>query len=398
MIVGQDVTVLGAGVAGLTVALALALRGAKVTILEQADSIREVGAGLQITPNGIAVLRALGIEPMAHAVRSDGVELRDGATGNFVAALDLKSLRPDQDWALMHRSDLIDLLGQAVRAAGVELRFLQKVDRLELRPEGPVLISAQGAEIHSALVVGADGVHSVTRAALNPESQAFFTNQVAWRAVIPEPNGARSVAEIHMGPGRHLVSYPLRGGQWRNIVAIEERKSWAEESWSMPEDPKELRFAFKDFAPRVTDWLDRVDDCWLWGLFRHPVARHWSWLAPATPAQGVVLLGDAAHPTLPFLAQGANMAIEDAWVLAEALAQNVPLAQAFAAYHSARMGRVSRVIEAANGNARNYHLRSPLREVAHLGLKTVSQYAPNMLLRRYDWIYAYDVTGGARLA
>lgn len=397
MIVGQDVTVLGAGVAGLTVALALALRGAKVTVLEQADSIREIGAGLQITPNGIAVLRALGIEPMAHAVRSDGVVLRDGPSGNFVAALDLKTLRPEQDWALMHRSDVIELLAQAVRAAGVELRFLQKVDRLELRPEGPVLISAQGAEIHSSLVVGADGVHSVTRAALNPDSQAFFTNQVAWRAVVPDTPDRAPMAEIHMGPGRHLVSYPLRGGQWRNIVAVEERKSWAEESWSMPEDPKELRHAFKDFAPRVTDWLERVDECWLWGLFRHPIARQWSWLAPLNSAQGVVMLGDAAHPTLPFLAQGANMALEDAWVLAEALAEDIPLGQAFAAYHSARMRRVSRVIEAANGNARNYHLRSPLREVAHLGLKTVSHYAPNALLRRYDWIYAYDVTRGARL-
>ncbi len=135
-----------------------------------------------------------------------------------------------------------------------------------------------------------------------------------------------------MGPGRHLVSYPLRGGNLRNIVAVEERNRWAEESWSLRDDPMDLRLAFEGFSPRVRGWLDQVQDVHLWGLFRHPVAATWTRLLPRG---AVAILGDAAHPTLPFLAQGAAMGLEDAWVLADRLSR-LPLDQALAAYQAPR--------------------------------------------------------------
>ncbi len=395
MLIGQDITILGAGVAGLALARALALRGARVTVLEQAEAVSEVGAGLQITPNGAAVLQALGLGPVlaAAGLRSQAVELRDGPGGGPVARLDLAGLRPDQGWYLLHRADLIALLLQGAQAAGVELRLLQRMERLELTPEGPLLISAQGAELRPGMLIGADGLKSVVRAALNGQGAPFFTGQAAWRAVIDcDPADAAPVAEVHMGPGRHLVSYPLRGGTLRNIVAIEERRHWVEESWALRDDAMELRLAFEGFGPRVRGWLDQVQECWLWGLFRHPVARRWGWVAPAAPAKGVAILGDAAHPTLPFLAQGANMALEDAWVLAQALAGHDTLAAGLAAYQTARAPRCARIVAAANGNARNYHLRSPLREVAHLGLGLLSRHAPGRLVGRYDWVHGHDVT------
>lgn len=392
MLIGQQITILGAGIAGLALARALALRGAKVRVLEQADAVREAGAGLQLSPNGLAVLRALGLEPDAGALRSQAVELRDGADGALVARLPMAELRPDQDWRLMHRADLIGILERGAREAGVDIRLLQRIESAGLDAQGPWLRTAQGGLLRPGLVIGADGLHSVIRPVLVPDSRAFYTGQVAWRAVIPAGADAAPLAEIHMGPGRHLVSYPLRGGTLRNLVAVEERSDWTGEGWSQSDDPAHLRAAFAGFSPRVRGWLDQVDSCWLWGLFRHPVAPLWGKVAAGNPQAGMAILGDAAHPTLPFLAQGANMALEDAWVLAEALSSTDGLGAALAQYQQRRRARVEKVVAAATGNARNYHLRSPLREVAHFVLRQASRHAPGRLVGRYDWIHAHDVT------
>lgn len=386
----QEVTILGAGVAGLTAALALAQKGFAVTVLEQADAIREVGAGLQISPNAAVVLQALGLGAALDAAqgRASAVRLCDGITGDPVLNMDLVRLRPTQGYHFLHRADLIAMLEAAVRAAGVQIRLLQRIETVDLTGPRPRLVTAQGAEVEADLLIGADGLHSKTRAALNGAAKPFFTHQVAWRAVLPERPGAEQVAEVHMGPGRHLVSYPLRGGQLRNIVAVEERSAWVEESWSLRDDPMEMRLAFERFSPRVRGWLDQVQDVYLWGLFRHPVAEIWQRILPKG---AVAILGDAAHPTLPFLAQGAAMGIEDAFTLAAHLAK-FPLAEALPRWQAARAPRCARIVAAANGNARAYHLAGPLRGIAHLGLKIGSALSPGFALSRYDWLYGRDVT------
>jgi salicylate hydroxylase len=313
---GAEITVLGAGVAGLAVAQALARRGAEVTVLEQAEAIREVGAGLQISPNGAAVLRALGLGAALDAAgpHAQGVHLIDGRDGRLVTRIDLQAATGS--YHLLHRADLIDLLAQGAREAGVRLRFLQRIETVDLSGDRPRLVTAQGDETHPQVVIGADGLHSGLRGAMNGVTAPFFTHQVAWRATIPAHPDDPPVAEVHMAPGRHLVSYPLRGGALRNIVAVEERRRWVEEGWNTLDDPMALRVAFEHFSPRVRGWLEQVEECFLWGLFRHPVAPVWQ---KVLPEGAVAILGDAAHPTLPFLAQGANMALEDAWVLAVAL-------------------------------------------------------------------------------
>lgn len=388
-LIGQRVTVLGAGVAGLAVARALALRGAKVTVLEQADAIREVGAGLQISPNGAAVLRALGLDVAAISVRAKAVELRDGLAGDLVMRLDVARLRPDQGYHFVHRADLIALLQRGAEEAGVDLRLLTRAASVYLDGSRPDMVLDQGRE-EAELLIGADGLHSPTRAALNGATAPFFTHQVAWRALIPG-DGGPDVAEVHMGPGRHLVSYPLRGGSLRNIVAVEERRKWVEEGWSLRDDPLDLRMAFEGFSPRARDWLDQVQDVWLWGLFRHEVAARWQ---RAMSAGGVAILGDAAHPTLPFLAQGACMALEDAWVLAACLDGTDTLAAGLAAYEAARKPRCQRIVAAANANARAYHLSGPMRSLVHLGLRIGGAVAPGFALSRFDWLYGHDVTKG----
>jgi salicylate hydroxylase len=360
-------------------------------VLEQAEAIREVGAGLQITPNGVAVLRALGLGEALAAVapQAQAVELRDGYGGGTVLRMDLARLRPGLSWHLTHRADLIELLAAAARAAGVQIRLLQKIEKVDLSGDQPSLMTAQGVELRPALLIGADGLHSRLRAALTGVVAPFFTRQVAWRAVIPETTDTAPVAEVHMGAGRHLVSYPLRGGRLRNIVAVEERNRWVDEGWNLRDDPLALRLAFEEFGPRVRGWLDRVEDLWLWGLFRHPVTESWGRVLPAGFA---AILGDAAHPTLPFLAQGANMALEDAWVLADLLDRHGPGETALAAYTAARASRCAKIVAAANSNARAYHLRGVVREVAHLGLRIGGRVAPGAGLARYDWVHGFDAT------
>lgn len=391
-LIGQRVTVLGAGVAGLAVARALALRGAQVVVLEQAAAVAEVGAGLQISPNGAAVLEALGLGAALKAValRATAVELRDGVSGDLVTRLEVGRLAPDKGYYFVHRADLIEVLRQGAVEAGAELRLGTRVLLVSLNGPRPVLGLENTAE-EASLLIGADGLHSPTRAALNGAEVPFFTHQVAWRALIAG-DGGPDVAEVHMGAGRHLVSYPLRGGALRNIVAVEERQAWTEESWTLRDDPIDLRLAFESFAPRVRGWLDQVQDVWLWGLFRHHVARVWQ---RALPQGGMAILGDAAHPTLPFLAQGACMALEDAWVLAASLAGSDSMAAGLAAYEAARKPRCTRIVAAANANARLYHLGGAARPLAHLALNLGGKVAPNAVLGRFDWLYGHDVTKGA---
>jgi salicylate hydroxylase len=296
-------------------------------------------------------------------------------------------LRPEQGYHFVHRADLIALLLAGAREVGVEMRLLTRATGVILTGDRPTLMLDSGAEA-ADLLIGADGLHSPTRVALNGANAPFFTHQVAWRSIIPNSGGG-AVAEVHMGPGRHLVSYPLRGGTLRNIVAVEERHAWVEEDWALRDDPMEMRLAFEGFGHKVRGWLDQVEDVWLWGLFRHEVARVWQ---RALPAGGVAILGDAAHPTLPFLAQGACMALEDAWVLAASLAGSDTLAAGLAAYEQKRLPRCTRIVAAANANARAYHLGGVTRSLAHLGLKIGGKLAPGLALSRFDWLYGFDVT------
>lgn len=379
---GLRIAVLGAGIGGLAAAQALARHGADVTVLEQAAEIAEVGAGLQISPNGARVLDALGLGPQirARAVQAGAVQLRD-YQGAEVLRLDLAG--QGGAYLFLHRADLIDVLAEGARAAGARIRLLQRVAQV-VPGQRPRVDLASGATFEADLVIGADGLHSVARSALNGMTAPFFTRQVAWRALIPNSTGRGPEVRVHMGPMRHVVSYPLREGRLLNLVAVQERAAWTSESWSQTDDPDALRAAFADFGAEVRAMLAVVEEVHLWGLFRHPVARVWH-------REGVAILGDAAHPTLPFMAQGACLALEDAWVLAAALAQAGTQAAGLARYQALRAGRARRVVEAASRNAWKYHLSfAPLRWAAHTALRAGGRLAPERMIRQFDWIYGYD--------
>jgi salicylate hydroxylase len=391
---GRPVAVVGGGIAGLAAALALARRGARVAVFEQAPALGEVGAGLQVSPNGVAVLEALGLrETVApHATRPEAVELVDHRRGRLVARLPLGETieaRHGRPFWQLHRADLLAALAAAAAAAGVEFRLGTAVAAVEAGGGAARLRLADGSIAEAALVVAADGVRSGLRAALDP-APARFAGHVAWRGLVPAERLpaalTRPVARVTMAPGRHLVSYPLRAGQLVNVVAIERRAAWAEEGWSTPGDPEALRRAFAGWGDPAGALLAELETCWLWGLFDHAPLARWS------DGRRLVLVGDACHPMLPFLAQGATMALEDAWVLAAVLDREPDQGRALAAYTAARLPRATRVQRAAAGGGRLYHLGPGLREPAHLALSAASAVAPALLARRFDWLFGKDVT------
>ena len=391
---GKSITILGAGIGGLTAAIALARRGARVTVLDQAPELTEVGAGLQITPNGTAVLAALDLDQRVRRIgmELEAVELKDHKGGDPVVRLEMGQARHGNDnpYLLLHRADLIEMLAASAKRHGVSLLFGKKVSGVAIGFDQATLPLEDGTQRMSKILIGADGVRSLTRQSLNVKSPPKFTGQIAWRATVEARYlplyDIPAVATVYMGPKRHLVTYPLRGGRLINVVAVEERESWTSEGWHQMDDPENLRRAFAGWSPEIKRLLSLCENVHLWGLFAHPVAETWY-------QSGTAILGDAAHPTLPFLAQGANMALEDAWVLAAEMDRVDDLQDAFAAYQKRRQKRVKKIVAAATGNAAVYHMASkPLRKLAHGALRFAGAASPARMLGRYDWLYGFDVT------
>ncbi|MFV0336386.1 MAG: FAD-dependent monooxygenase [Tropicimonas sp.] len=385
-LIGQEITVLGGGIGGLAAARALAMRGARVRLLEQAAEIGEVGAGIQVSPNAGRVLAALGLEMAFEeiSIASQGAVLRDYAEGAEVLRLDLTRFGR---FGLVHRADLVAMLAVAAREAGVEIELGARVGEVSLDGGQAELRLENGEQREAPFLVAADGLHSRARPALLGSERPHFTGHVAWRALIPlVPGEVPAQAQVFMGPGRHLVAYPLRGGRLLNLVGVHERTAWQAEGWNHAGDPAEFRAIFTRFGGPVCGWLERVEAVHVWGLFRHEVARRWY-------GDNVAILGDAAHPTLPFLAQGACMALEDGWVLAACLSQGEGRGAALARYEALRAPRCRRIVDAGTANARNYHLGGPLsRTVAHLGLRVIGKALPGFMPDRFGWLYAHDVT------
>ncbi|MBB5516350.1 salicylate hydroxylase [Rubricella aquisinus] len=387
---GQKIAIAGGGIAGFASALALAQRGAAVTVHERAPELAEVGAGLQIGPNGMAVLDALGLGEAVRAAgtRPEAIHVCSHKKGAVLMTVPL-GRRAEERWGRpylhLHRADLLRILTEAARAAGVTVALGQTALGFDM-PNGALRL--EGGDVAADAVIGADGVRSALRSQMWEGQEVRFTGQVAWRGTIPASRiGIKvpPVTSLIMGPGKHIVIYRLRGGDLVNFVAIEERDTWTEESWTQADDPANLRAAFAGWCPLVTETLAACEETFLWGLFAHPVLPRWV-------DGNMALIGDAAHPMLPFLAQGAVMALEDAWVLAEALEQADDVPTGLLAYQSARMPRAGKVQAASADQSTLYHLEGPVRPLVQLGMRMVNAVAPGFGAGRYDWIYGGDVT------
>tara|TARA_R110000787_G_scaffold14647_1_gene45024 strand:- start:5786 stop:6991 length:1206 start_codon:yes stop_codon:yes gene_type:complete len=394
----MKILIAGGGIGGLTAALALTQFGHDVVVLEQAEALGEVGAGLQISPNGMKVFEALGMSDRiaANAFQPEGIELRMGRSGRVVFDIPLGLSAADR-WGApylhLHRADLVDALAAelAERAPGA-VRLGAKIASYTQDGQSVTVTLEDGTHVDGGVLVGADGIHSVVRGAMLGPDKPRFTGNVAWRAVVPIERLGDDLppptACAWVGKGRHAVTYRLRGGALANFVGVVEHDGWQVESWSgegLRED------ALRDFAgwhPVITNMIRQADVLNRWALYDRPDLPRWH-------DGRVVLLGDACHPMLPFLAQGAVMAIEDAWVLAARLSEGGDVTHALAAYERDRRGRTAAVQAGARNNAKLFHRHNPVTQLATYGpMWLAGRAAPGFVHSRNDWIYGHDVTAG----
>jgi salicylate hydroxylase len=393
----MKVAIAGAGLGGLFAATALAQSGCEVVVCERAPALGEAGAGIQISPNGARLLARIGVlgEVAREGFAPQAATLRRGRDGAVLLRLPLGA-QAEARWGApflqIHRADLLATLERAARAAGAEIRLGAGVVGAATHAHGAAL-TLDGGAVEADVAIGADGLRSAVRDALFGARPPRFTGQAAWRGTVAADALPRDLvrpeATVWMGPGRHLVTYYVRAGALVNFVAVEERDVWAAESWSAPGDIAEVRAAFAGWHPAATGVLAAAGTCLLWGLFDHPPLPAWS-------KGRVGLLGDACHPMLPFMAQGAVQAFEDGAALARLLPGAEDVEAALRAYHSARFARASRVQAQARDNARLYHARSPLGRLArHAPISLGSRLAPGLAMSRLDWLYGHDAGGGA---
>ncbi|MCF4167057.1 FAD-dependent monooxygenase [Zavarzinia compransoris] len=394
----RRILIAGAGLGGLCAALCLRRLGFEVEVLERAPELAEVGAGIQVAANGSRVLadlellddvRRLGFEPEA-------AEIRDGVSGFTCYRSPLRGAherRYGRPYVQIHRADLHGILLGACMRAGVGVTTDAPVEGYERLEDGVALRLASGREIEGDVLIGADGIHSAVRAAMLGREQPRFTGQVAWRGTVPaerlRPGVVPETAGIWVGPGRHFVHYYLRGGRLVNFVAVQERAAWREESWTTAGDVGELRAAFAGWHDAVGAILEQVESTFLWGLFGRDRLPRWT-------DGPVALLGDACHPMLPFMAQGACMAFEDAAVLARCLAGGGDAAGALKRYERLRIDRATRVQRQAEANARLFHVRNRAAQVLRLGaIWAGTHLLPPLAAARFDWLYGHDAAGDA---
>ena len=384
------ILIAGAGIGGIVAALALLQRGFDVALYEQAAVLRELGAGVQISSNGSRVLRELGLSPAMETIAASPThrELRLFNTGQAwrVGELANSAERYGSPYWQVHRGDFHAVLVRALaeRARGA-VRTGARCIGFEQDTDGVTLRLENGENARGDALIGADGVHSCTRAALFGDGHATFTGFMAWRGVVPMTRLPERLRQRHaatwIGPYGHVVTYPLRRGELLNLVTAVKRDDWLIESWSETGTHEECRRDLATFHPDVLAIVDAVDVPYKWAMLGREPLQHWS-------VGRVSLLGDACHPTLPFLAQGANMAIEDGMVLARCLeAYDVP--EALRRYEAARLDRTSRIVRGSLDAVAKMH-HPQLANPVHAAEFMDREFAPRVMGARADWLYGYD--------
>ena len=384
------VLVAGGGIGGLAAALALTRRGLSVTVLEQAPELGEIGAGIQLGPNAFAAFDALGIGATARAlaVYTDEMVMHDALDESLVGRIPVGEAfrqRFGNPYAVIHRADVHLALLEAARASGrIEVLTRTPVARVEQDDDGVTVIDAHGSTHRGQALIGADGVKSVVRAQYVGDP-ARVSGHVVYRAVVDRKDFPADLqwnaASIWVGPNCHLVHYPLRGGEQYNVVVtFHSRKR---EEWSVTEgSAQEVQSYFDGICPRARQLIDLPKSWKRWATAdREPIGQ-WTY-GRAT------LLGDAAHPTLQYLAQGACMALEDAVTLGEALrVHGNDFARAFDHYQRSRIARTARIVLSAREMGRIFHAKGVERLVRNELWKGRT---PERFYDALEWLYGWRV-------
>jgi 2-polyprenyl-6-methoxyphenol hydroxylase-like FAD-dependent oxidoreductase len=387
----KRILIAGGGIGGLTAAVVLGRRGIRTVVLERSSFTEEAGAGIQLGPNATRILKELDILDTIRpaSFRPDAMWLFDGRSGQQLQSLPLGKQAEryyGAPYLTIHRADL----HAGLRAAAEKLKsvdFEAGFDVTWAYTQGDTVIarSTAGKKVKGSCVIGADGLWSTMRNLLSPRDRLRFAGATAWRALLdckdlPSPFDA-PVIGLWFGPGAHVVHYPVRAGRSLNLVAITEGGA-AGQGWNQPAETAALLERLKPFAGELRSLLKRAKVWQRWSLYRLPPLKTFS-------AGRVVLIGDAAHPVLPYLAQGAALAIEDAVSLAQSLeASPDDLATAFQLYEKPRRARIARVQDLSRRYGWIYHVRGPVRLARNFVLGRRHE-----VLRDFDWLYGRSTAG-----
>lgn len=389
----RTILVAGAGIGGLTTALALARKGFRAAVFEQSARLEEAGAGIQLAPNAMHVLLTLGLGEALrpHVVSAENIRVRKGRSGRDIVRVPLglyAERRYGAPYWMIHRGDLQRVLLEAVRAnPDVALKLDSKIEDFVVHANGVTAQARSGpvaAEERGIALIGADGLWSTIRTRLGYTDPPHFRHRTAWRAVVPvdalPPECREASVNLWLGRHAHLVHYPVKVGNQVNIVAIV-REATAQSGWSNAGVRDEIVARFRrGWAVTARNVIGAPDHWARWSLYDRPLLRRWG-KGPIT------LMGDAAHPMLPFLAQGAAMAIEDAVVLAECLAASPDdPAEGMRRYEALRLDRTARAQRAASRNGLHYHASGVEAAVRNTALRVMGGKG---LLKRYDWLYGW---------
>jgi salicylate hydroxylase len=387
------ILIAGGGIGGLTTALALLRRGIDVSIYEQASELREVGAGVQIGPNGSRLLIDLGLREALDEVACEAArkEVRLWNTGQTWKLFDLGRdciERFGAPYWTVHRGDFHGVLRDAVLALKPDAIHLGHLARGFTDSHGGVTLHFSGKpDAQGDAIVAADGVHSRLREAAGVPAKTAFLGIMAWRGLVPaerlSPEQRTPVGTNWVGPGAHVITYPVRGGELYNFVGVVEGRDWPVESWTERGTHAECFADFKGWHPAVQETIRGLDVPFKWAFVgREPLTR-WAF-------GRLCLIGDACHPTLPFLAQGANMAIEDAVVIARVIAADPgDIAGAFRRFQDLRVERTSKIVRGSTETAKRFHnpiLADHDQAVAYI----TREWEPERVRTRYDWLFEYD--------
>lgn len=388
-----QVLIAGAGIGGLTAALALLRKGCAVRVYEQAFRLGEVGAGLQLSPNSVKALWRLGLKDALNAIAHapTAKEIRMWNTGRAWRLFDLGQASIElygHPYLMVYRPDLHRILVDAVQKLDPgAIRLGRRCIGFEQAAHSVTMLFADGSRSSGEVLIGADGVHSAVRDQLYGNAQPRFTGCIAWRGVIQSnalsESMHRPVGTNWVGPGAHVVHYPIQGGQMINFVGVVEHSDHAIESWSEQGTHQQCHGDFAGWHDDVHELIRNIRVPYKWALMEREPLKQWS-------RHRVALLGDASHPTLPFLAQGAAMAIEDGYILARCIEKYREPQLALKQYEGARIERTSQVVIKSAENGKRFH-SSSLAHMEDADAYIEREWSEAKIYERYDWLFRYDV-------